>query len=116
MTARVAVNQVWKLHFGRGLVNTLNDFGSQGELPTHPDLLDWLARRFIDSGWDRKALHKLVVMSATYRQATEAPRDQITADPDNRLLARGPKHRLAAEQIRDAALAVSGRTHPSTQR
>jgi len=108
LTARVAVNRVWKLHFGRGLVNTMNDFGSQGELPTHPDLLDWLARRFIDTGWDRKALHKLVVMSATYRQATEAPRDQIAADPDNRLLGRGPKHRLAAEQIRDAALAVSG--------
>lgn len=112
LTARVAVNRVWKLHFGRGLVNTMNDFGSQGELPTHPDLLDWLARRFIDSDWDRKALHKLVVMSATYRQATDAPRDQIAADPDNRLLARGPKHRLAAEQIRDAALAVSGTLNP----
>ena len=108
LTARVAVNRVWKLHFGRGLVNTLNDFGSQGELPTHPELLDWLSLRLIDSGWDRKALHKLIVMSAAYRQASEAPRDQIAADPDNRLLARGPKHRLAAEQIRDAALAVSG--------
>ncbi len=108
LTARVAVNRVWKLHFGRGLVNTLNDFGSQGELPTHPELLDGLARRFIDSGWDRKALHKLMVMSAAYRQSSDATRDQIAADPDNRLLARGPRHRLAAEQIRDAALAVGG--------
>ena len=108
LTARVAVNRVWKLHFGRGLVNTLYDFGSQGELPTHPELLDWLSMRFVDSGWDRKALHKLIVTSATYRQGSEAPKEQIAADPDNRLLARGPKHRLAAEQIRDAALAISG--------
>ncbi len=108
LTARVAVNRVWKLHFGRGLVNTLNDFGSQGELPTHPELLDWLSMRFVGSGWDRKALHKLIVTSATYRQASEAPKEQLTADPDNRLLARGPRHRLAAEQIRDAALAISG--------
>jgi hypothetical protein len=108
LTARVAVNRVWKMHFGRGLVTTLQDFGSQGQLPTHPDLLDWLAGWFIDHGWDRKALHKLIVSSATYRQSSQAPPRLAARDPDNRLLARGPKHRLDAEQIRDQALAVSG--------
>lgn len=108
LTARVAVNRMWNLHFGRGLVATTWDFGSQGELPTHPQLLDWLAKRFVDSGWDAKALHKLIVMSATYRQSSQAGQELLARDPENRLLARGPKHRLAAEQIRDAALAASG--------
>lgn len=108
LTARVAVNRIWKLHFGRGLVATSWDFGAQGQLPSHPELLDWLAKRFVDSGWDRKALHRLIVLSATYRQSSSAAPELLARDPDNRLLARGPKHRLAAEQIRDSALAISG--------
>jgi len=108
LTARVAVNRVWKLHFGRGLVPTSWDFGAQGQLPSHPDLLDWLARSFIESGWDRKALHKQIVTSQAYRRASSAPAESIARDPDNTLLARGPRHRLDAEQIRDSALAASG--------
>jgi hypothetical protein len=108
LTARVAVNRIWAIHFGRGLVATPEDFGSQGQLPTHPELLDWLANKFIESDWNVKSLHKLIVMSATYRQSSAAPSSLVAADPDNRFLARGPKHRLPAEQIRDEALAVSG--------
>lgn len=112
LTARVAVNRVWKQHFGRGLVGTLNDFGAQGQLPDHPQLLDWLAGEFIRSGWDLKALHKLMVQSATYQQASEGSAESMAKDPENRLLSRGPKHRLGAEQIRDQALAVSGLLSP----
>ncbi|MEP6664449.1 MAG: DUF1553 domain-containing protein, partial [Verrucomicrobiota bacterium] len=108
LTARVVVNRIWKMHFGRGIVATPEDFGSQGQLPTHPDLLDWLANHFIESGWDVKKLHKLIVTSATYRQSSVAPAELLAADPENRLLARGPKQRLPAEEIRDEALAVSG--------
>jgi hypothetical protein len=108
LTARVVVNRIWKMHFGRGLVTTPEDFGSQGQLPTHPELLDWLAKTFIEDGWDIKKLHKLIVTSATYRQSSIAPAELLAADPDNRLLARGPKTRLSAEEIRDEALAVSG--------
>lgn len=113
LTVRVAVNRVWKQHFGQGLVSTLNDFGAQGRLPTHPELLDWLAATFLESGWDLKALHKVIVMSATYRQDSEAPPDRVMQDPDNRSLARGPRHRLSAEQIRDSALAISGLLNPA---
>jgi hypothetical protein len=108
LTARVAVNRIWKMHFGRGIVATLDDFGSQGKLPTHPELLDWLAGWFMDHGWDVKALHRLIVSSATYRQSSQATRELVARDPDNLLLARGPKQRLPAEQIRDSALAASG--------
>jgi hypothetical protein len=108
LTARVAVNRIWRLHFGRGLVETEEDFGTQGKLPTYPELLDWLARTFMDNGWNVKALHKLIVSSATYQQASVASPDLVAKDPDNRLLARGPKHRLRAEEIRDNALEVSG--------
>jgi hypothetical protein len=108
LTARVAVNRIWKQHFGRGLVATVEDFGSQGRAPTHPELLDWLAGRFLDSGWDRKALHKLILLSATYRQSSVTSPELAARDPDNSLLARGPKHRLGAEVIRDHALAASG--------
>jgi hypothetical protein len=113
LTARVAVNRVWKLHFGRGLVATTWDFGAQGLNPSHPELLDWLAGTFVESGWNRKALHKQIVLSATYRQSSQAPADLIARDPENRLLARGPKHRLDAEQIRDSALAASGLLVPT---
>ncbi|PWU11281.1 MAG: hypothetical protein C5B50_23555, partial [Verrucomicrobia bacterium] len=112
LTARVAVNRVWRSHFGRGLVETEEDFGTQGRLPAYPQLLDWLAGRFMDGGWDLKALHKLIVMSATYRQSSRASPELLAKDPDNHLLARGPKHRLRAEEIRDHALAVSGLLSP----
>ena len=112
LTARVAVNRIWKLHFGRGLVATVEDFGAQSQRPTHPELLDWLADHYIKSGWDRKALHKLILMSATYRQTSVPTKEQLAKDPENLLLARGPRHRLAAEQIRDEALAVSGLLNP----
>ena len=96
------------MHFGRGLVASQEDFGSQGKLPTHPELLDWLAGTFMESGWDVKALHRLIVSSDTFRQSSAASRDVLLRDPDNLLLARGPKTRLMAEQIRDSALAASG--------
>jgi hypothetical protein len=108
LTARVAVNRAWRLHFGRGLVLTEEDFGTQGKLPTHPELLDWLAASFMEERWDLKKLHKLIVMSATYRQSSECSLELLAKDPDNQLLARGSKHRLRAEEIRDNALAVSG--------
>ena len=108
LTARVAVNRIWRLHFGRGLVVTQEDFGSQGRLPTHPELLDWLAGWFMDHDWDVKALHRLIVTSATYRQNPEGTSELRERDPDNQWLGRGPRRQLLAEQIRDSALAASG--------
>jgi hypothetical protein len=108
LTARVAANRLWQLLFGAGLVKTVEDFGSQGEWPSHPDLLDWLAVEFMDSGWDVKALLKTMVTSATYRQTSKASPELIQRDPENRLLARGPRFRLAPEMVRDQALAISG--------
>jgi mono/diheme cytochrome c family protein len=108
LTARVTVNRVWQHHFGTGLVRTAEDFGSQGEWPSHPDLLDRLAVTFVENGWDLKALHRLIVTSATYRQTSAASPSLHARDPGNRLLARGPRFRMDAETIRDLALATSG--------
>lgn len=108
LTARVTVNRVWQRYFGQGIVGTENDFGTQGDRPTHPELLDWLASQFIERGWSMKQLHKLIVSSATYRQASVARADVQQKDPYNKLLARQARLRLEAECIRDAALLASG--------
>jgi hypothetical protein len=108
LTARVFINRIWQMHFGKGLVVTSDDFGNQGSLPTHPELLDWLAVQFRESGWDIKKMHKLIVMSATYRQSSKYSPDLLEKDPDNLLLARGPSFRMTAEMVRDNALAISG--------
>ena len=108
LTARVAVNRFWQSFFGFGIVKTVDDFGAQGEFPVHPELLDWLATDFMERGWDVKAIQKSIVMSATYRQASRVTAELLQKDPDNRLLARGPRFRLGPEVIRDQALAVSG--------
>ena len=108
LTARVVVNRFWQMHFGTGIVKSSEDFGAQGEWPTHPALLDWLAAEFVRSGWNRKAMHKLIVMSATYQQVSRVSPGLLEVDPANRLFARGPRFRLPAEMIRDHALAASG--------
>jgi hypothetical protein len=108
LTARVQVNRTWQMFFGQGLVKTVEDFGSQGEWPLHRDLLDWLAVEFMESGWDQRALEKRIVMSETYRQSSAAPPELWQRDPENRLLARGPRVRLAAPFVRDQALAAAG--------
>ncbi len=108
LTARVIVNRYWQQFFGTGIVKTAEDFGAQGVWPTHPELLDWLATEFIRTGWDVKAMHKLMVMSGTYRQSAKVTPDVLAKDPENQLLARGPRFRLDAEVIRDSVLSISG--------
>lgn len=112
LAARVVVNRLWAQCFGTGLVKTIEDFGYQSEWPSHPELLDWLAREFVDSGWNVKALLRTIVLSATYRQDSAVAPALRARDPENRLLARGPRVRLPAELIRDQALAVSGLLTP----
>ena len=108
LMGRVTVNRVWQMMFGKGLVETSDNFGSQGTFPTHPELLDWLAREFIDNGWDMKRLLKLIAMSATYCQSSQVSPELLARDPANELLARAPARRLTAEMLRDQALAIGG--------
>lgn len=110
--ARVAINRMWANHFGRGLVSTPSDFGIQGEAPSHPDLLDWLADDFVSHGWRMKRMHKMMVMSRTYRQTSRRSTESDAIDPDNRLLSRMTMRRLQAEEIRDAVLSVTGLLDP----
>jgi len=109
LPARVMVNRIWQWHFGTGLVDTPNDLGRNGSKPTHPELLDWLADEFVTSGWSIKHMHRLIMGSATYRQASAASDTGLAQDADSRLLWRFPPRRLEAETIRDTMLAVSGR-------
>lgn len=109
LTARTLVNRVWHQIYGRGIVSTVEDIGSQSEPPSHPALLDWLSLRFMNEmNWSLKALIKEIVMSGTYRQSSESSPEMYQIDPENELYARGPRIRLGAEQIRDQALAVAG--------
>ncbi|MFN6189344.1 MAG: PSD1 and planctomycete cytochrome C domain-containing protein [Planctomycetia bacterium] len=108
LTARVIVNRIWERLFGIGIVSTSEEFGSQGDLPSHPELLDWLACELVESGWNLKAIQRLIVTSAAYRQSSKCPPDLVARDPENRLVACGPRVRLSAEVIRDQALAAAG--------
>lgn len=108
LTARVTMNHIWETYFGRGIVETTEDFGTQGSRPSHPELLDWLATEFMDNGWDMKAMHRLIVTSATYRQSSKATPELIEKDPANILLSRGARFRVEAEMVRDITLAASG--------
>ena len=108
LTARVMVNRIWQHHFGRGLVATSDNFGTRGERPSHPELLDWLASRFVESGWSMKAMHRLIVLSNAYQQSGLSSTASRQADPDRRWLSSFPRRRLSAEELRDAMLAASG--------
>jgi hypothetical protein len=108
LTARVMANRIWYWHFGEGIVRTPDNFGNMGERPTHPELLDYLASEFVRSGWSVKALHRLILMSNTYRMSSSAGAEAIRNDPENRLFSRFPRRRLAVEEIRDALLAIDG--------
>jgi hypothetical protein len=108
LTARVMVNRIWQHHFGRGLAPAPSDFGTRGVSPAHPELLDWLAGEFIEHGWSLKAMHKLILLSATYQQSSQATPEAFTRDPENQLISRQNRSRLEGEVIRDSLLAISG--------
>jgi hypothetical protein len=110
LTARVLVNRLWQNHFGQGIVKTPNDFGHNGDRPSHPELLDWLASELVLHGWHLKPIHRLLLLSSTYRQSNSSPLAEMASskDPENRLLWRFNRRRLSAEEVRDAMLAVSG--------
>jgi hypothetical protein len=108
LTARVFVNRIWQMHFGKGLAPSTDDLGNQGRLPTHPQLLDWLSNYFMENNWDIKKLHKKILSSATFQQESKIREDLANIDPENFLLARGPAYRMSAEMVRDNALKVSG--------
>jgi hypothetical protein len=108
LTARVAVNRIWEQYFGHGIVETSEDFGTQGQKPSHPELLDWLATEFMDRGWSMKAIGRLIVTSTAYRQSAGVTPELLAKDPYNRLIARGPRIRMEAEMVRDTVLAASG--------
>ena len=112
-TARSIVNRIWQAYFGTGLVATAEDLGTQGEPPSHPELLDWLAVELMENDWSLKHIHRLIVTSATYRQSSAVTPELLARDPDNRLLARGPRYRVDAEVVRDIALAASGLLNPT---
>ena len=114
LTARIIVNRIWQQHFGRGLAENASDFGHEGGLPSHPELLDWLAARFVRDGWSLKKLHRLILTSATYRQNSSGTPVGNEYDPENRLLSRAPVRRLDAEQVRDAILTISGALQPAS--
>ena len=116
LTARVTVNRFWQELFGTGLVKSSEDFGSQGQAPSHPELLDWLAVEFRESGWDIKKFFKLLVTSAAYRQSAQANEAKLKSDPENRLISRGPRFRMDGEMVRDYALAASGLLVPDDWR
>ena len=113
LTARVMVNRIWKHHFGYGLVRSIDNFGRTGDAPTHPELLDFLARRFVESGWSVKSMHRLIMLSAAYRLSSDGPDDNFRVDPSNDLYWKFDRQRLDAESIRDAMLMVSGDLDPS---
>ncbi len=113
LTARVIANRLWQYHFGRGLVGTENDFGTRGEAPSNPDLLDWLAKRLQENGWSLKSMHRLIMSSATYQQSNAFDQHAAEIDPEARLLWRFPRRRLSAEEIRDALLFISGDLDPT---
>jgi hypothetical protein len=108
MTARVMANRLWQHHFGQGLVRTPSNFGKLGEPPTHPELLDWLANKFVESGWSMKAMHRMIMLSAAYQQSSQASPEALERDGDNRLFSRMNRRRLDAEQLRDSLLAAGG--------
>ena len=112
LTARVIVKRIWTEYYWHGIVETVEDFGTQGTPPTHPELLDWLASELMRLGWDLKALHRLIVNSATYRQASRVTPELLERDPGNRWYARGPRFRVPAETVRDVVLTASGLLRP----